>query len=136
MDDSLWRVVSIKINWWLRKTSWALFLPLKGGWNGSVVLARGWPVPGAAGDPCQTPAEPLSLFVPSVLGQDMGQCWMRSALWLYPVLVDVSRWDQKPWERVLVLVGREVSAQDLPQELGAGFGPRAGEFSILPFLLG
>lgn len=61
---------------------------------------------------------------------------MRNALWLYAVLMDVSRWDQKPWERVLVLVGREVSAQDLPQELGAGFGSGAGAFSILPFLLG
>lgn len=96
----------------------------------------GGPVPRAAGDPCQTPAESLSLFVPSILGQDMGRCWMRNALWLYAVLMDVSRWDQKPWERVLVLVGREVSAQDLPQELGAGFGSGAGAFSILPFLLG
>lgn len=96
MDDSLWRVVSIKINWWLCETSWALFLLLKGNRNGSVVMARRWPGPGTARYPCPIPAEPLSLFGPSVLGQGTGGCWAGNALWLYPVSVDVSHWDPKP----------------------------------------
>ena len=84
--------MSIKINWWLRETSWALFVPLKGNWNGSAVMVRRWPGPRAARYPCQVPAEPLGPFGPSVLGQSMGECWVGKALWLYLVSVDVSRW--------------------------------------------
>lgn len=93
MDDSLWRVVSIKINWWLRETSWALFLPLKGNWNGSAVMARRWPGPGAATSPCQIPTEPLGPFGPAFWGRAVGGCRVGNALWLYPVSVDVSQWD-------------------------------------------
>lgn len=38
--------MSIKINWWLRETSWALFLPLKGNWNSSAIIAKRCPGPG------------------------------------------------------------------------------------------
>lgn len=89
--------MSIKINWWLRETSRVLFLPFKGNWNGSVVMVRWWPSPGAAKHPCQIPAEPLGSFGPvwPVLGQALS-----SVLAGGVALSSVLGWggDPKPWE--------------------------------------
>ena len=74
--------MSIKINWWLRETSWALFLLLRGNWNGSAVLARRWPGPGAAKYPCQAPLpgtparhppSPSACLAPALWGRAWGK---------------------------------------------------------------
>lgn len=118
MDDSLWRVVSIKINWWLRETSWVLFLPFKDNWHGSVVMVRWWPSPGAAKHPCQIPAQPLSSFSPIwlVLGQTMEG-------WLYPVFWDVFCWGLQALGAVSQWSGRSLARTCCHRSLGQDLTP-------------